>query len=417
MILDDDQVPGCSYTVSPTSQTLGPGLEMGFITVISPDRCGWIARSSSDWIIITGPGTPIGGVANARYYVEPLGSPPDGNSNGREGIIDIIPAGATSPAASVRVIQNALSCTFSVSPLEMGANSRGDVLTISVAADQGCRWKAESLSDFISVFPVEGQGNGSVIVGVEEHVGSFRTGEVRVAGKIVKVHQATFICPEEFICELLPTMCNQTGSNLLGTSRRFRDEVLAANPRGQRYTRIYYDFSGEIVQQMIFHPSLVLRSLEIKERYLPVIEAMVKGEGPTLTEGDLEEIDAFLNTIGARGSSGLQEAIKGLRADLRDPLAHAEFGLKVTAGRRRELAPAGSGWWTEVSEWFSRGGARSRLNAGPARIQTRSEGDRIANAREAFGKLPMRFELNQGRDGPASEVHRARPWLQPLSVA
>ncbi|HKQ73370.1 MAG TPA: SBBP repeat-containing protein [Blastocatellia bacterium] len=423
VILDDDQVPGCSYTVSPTSQTVGPGLEEGAFTVISPDRCGWTASSADDWII-TSPGTPLGGVHTSTYRVEPNEGPSDGSSNRREGKINIIPIGATTPAASVVVIQAGLSCTFSVSPLEIGASSRGGPHFISVRAPQHCPWKAESRSSFIGVStlsgeaPGEGEGNGTVVVGVQEHVGSFRTGEILVAGQIVKIHQATFICPEEFICELLPTTCDQTGSNLLGTSRRFRDEVLAANPRGQRYTRLYYDFSGEIVQQMIFHPSLVLRSLEIKERYLPVIEAMVMGQGPTLTVGDLEEIDGFLNTIGARGSSELQGAIKVLRADLRDPQAHAEFGVKVIAGPKRELAPAVGGWWPKFSDWFSWDGARSRPDTTPVRIQKKSESDRISNPREAFGKLPMRFELNQGQsDSRANFIARGPGYSLFLSPA
>ncbi|MGH9768830.1 MAG: SBBP repeat-containing protein [Blastocatellia bacterium] len=400
-ILDDDQVSGCTYTVAPTSQIRGPGREEGVFTVISPPGCGWIARSGADWIRILGAGSPLGDNSTARYYVELNESPPDGSSNRREGKIDIIPLSASTPAASFTVIQEGLGCTFGVSPLEMGASSSGQILRISVAAPEGCRWKTEILSNFIGfLFPNagDGSGNGFVSLFAREHIGSFRTGKVRVAGQIVQIHQATFICPEEFLCDLLPNLfCNRPGSNLLGTSRQFRDEVLAKNPRGQRYTRLYYDFSSEIVQQMIFHPSLVLRSLEIKERYLPVIEAMVKGEGATLTEGDLEEIDGFLNTIAARGSRELQDAIKGVRADLRDPQAHAEFGVKVTAGPKRELVSVVGGRLPVVGDLLSWVGARSRSDSPPARIQAQSGSDKGSQAREAFGKLPMSFELNQGQ--------------------
>ncbi len=398
-ILDDDQVSGCSYTVSPTSQIRGPRRETGIFTVISPPGCGWTAKSDVGWIRPIGGGTPLGGAATAQYGVEPNENPPDGSSNRREGKINIIPLGASTPAASITVIQEGLSCTFSVSPLEAVADSRGDDLTISVAAPEDCRWTAESLSDFISFFPDsdKGSGNGSTLILVKEHVGSFRSGQVRVAGQIVQIHQATFICPGEWICTVLPVFCDRPGSSLLGTSRRFRDEVLATSARGQRYTRLYYDFSSEIVQQMIFHPSLVLRSLEIKERYLPVIEAMVKGQGATLTEGDLEEIDGFLNTIAARGSSGLQETIKGLCADLRDPRVHAEFGLKVTAGPKRELVSVVGGPLPVVGDWLSWVGGRSRSDTPPARIQTQSGSDKVTKTREAFGKLPVRFELNQGQ--------------------
>src|SRR5262245_50157282 len=124
---------------------------------------------------------------------------------------------------------------------------------------------------------------------------------------------------------------------------------------------------------MIFHPSLVLRSLEIKERYMPVIEAMVRGKDVTLTEGDLEEIDNFLNSIAARGSRELQETIKGVRADLRDPRTHAEFRVKVIAGSKRES------------------------NGSPAPVRPQPANDQAAWVRGSFGNLPMRFELNEGQ--------------------
>src|SRR5262245_65697725 len=124
---------------------------------------------------------------------------------------------------------------------------------------------------------------------------------------------------------------------------------------------------------MIFHPSLVLRSLEIKERYMPVIEAMVRWKDVTLTEGDLEEIDNFLNSIAERGSRELQDVIKGVRSDLRDPRTHAEFRVKVTAGPKRES------------------------NAPPAPVRPQSANDQAAWVRGSFGKLPMRFELKQGQ--------------------
>src|SRR5262249_19538089 len=155
-------------------------------------------------------------------------------------------------------------------------------------------------------------GSGSVSLTVYKNTSSFRMGLAFIADQKITIYQNTPDCPEEFFCAIAPGLCAPSNFNPLGASRRFRDEVLAKSSRGQRYTKLYYDFSGEIVQQMFFHPSLVLRSLEIKERYLPVIEAMVKGEGATLTEGDLDEIDGFLNAIAARGSPELQATMKGL---------------------------------------------------------------------------------------------------------
>ncbi|MCI0489287.1 MAG: SBBP repeat-containing protein, partial [Blastocatellia bacterium] len=128
----------------------------------------------------------------------------------------------------------------------------------------------------------------------------------------------------------------------INQSRSFRDKVLAKTPRGQRYTQLYYKFSTEAVGLMMLSPSLILRSRDIFERYKPVIGAMVKGEPVTLTQGDIEEIDGFLNAFASKGSSELRETLKGLCEDLRDQQVHREFNITVTDGPKRELPAQGT---------------------------------------------------------------------------
>jgi len=66
--------------------------------------------------------------------------------------------------------------------------------------------------------------------------------------------------------------------NVVSVSRNFRDDVLAKTPRGQRYTQLYYKLSTEAVAIIMLNPMVVLRSHEVMERYLPVVQSMVKGE-------------------------------------------------------------------------------------------------------------------------------------------
>lgn len=140
------------------------------------------------------------------------------------------------------------------------------------------------------------------------------------------------------LCAVETSAAGTTGAEAtLSAARNFRDSVLAGSPRGQNYARLYYQHSTEAVQLMMFNPLLILRSREILERYKPLVEAMASGEAVTLTEGDLDEIDQFLNSFAAKGSGELQNAIKGMRRDLRDPQMHAEFGIRLTSGPKREL--------------------------------------------------------------------------------
>jgi hypothetical protein len=151
------------------------------------------------------------------------------------------------------------------------------------------------------------------------------------------VYQDAEDCSIALVCRFFPGSCITLSGSVITAARSFRDDVLAKSPRGKAYTDLYYKFSSEAVQIMMFNPMLMLHSRETIERYKPVIESMVKGEQVTLTPGDLAEIDGFLNSIAAKGGPQLQEAVKQVCEDLRDPQVHAEFGITLTEGPKREM--------------------------------------------------------------------------------
>jgi hypothetical protein len=123
----------------------------------------------------------------------------------------------------------------------------------------------------------------------------------------------------------------------LNAMRRFRDSKLAKSKRGQHYTRLYYKLSSEAVPMMLLNPMMVLRSQEMIERYMPVVRDIADGREVTLTRGDLDEIDDFLNYFAEKGSGELKQTGKSLRDDLRNPEVHRELGITVTPGQRRAV--------------------------------------------------------------------------------
>ena len=128
-----------------------------------------------------------------------------------------------------------------------------------------------------------------------------------------------------------------TSTHLTG-ARKFRDEVLSKNERGLRYTRDYYRFSAEASRIILFNPMLMLKSREIIERYKPVIDSMVAGEKVVLTESEIDEIDEFLSSFGAKAGSELKRTLDEVRMDLRSPTVHSEFNIRITGGGRRPLS-------------------------------------------------------------------------------
>ena len=224
---------------------------------------------------------------------------------------------------------------------------------VFVTAPPGCNWQGVSDVNWISLTacssnPLTG-GSGACSITVSDNQGGFRIGSINIGGQYIRVTQEpdTVDCPVELVCSILPSACDSARSanaisdtGTLELSREFRDQKLARTPRGKRYTELYYKFSSEAVQITLLNPMLILRSREMIARYKPVLEAMVKGEAVTLTEGDLDEIDGFLNSFASKGSPALKETVEGLRAELRDPQMHREFDITLTRGPKRE-SPSG----------------------------------------------------------------------------
>jgi hypothetical protein len=270
------------------------------------------------------------------------------------------------------------------------------------------------------------------------NTGPWRGGSVTVAGKVIGVFQNSPHCGFETFCRAFPAVCGVKASNILALSRSFRDHTLAQTQRGKAYTETYYRFSPEAVQIMMLNPILMLRSREVIERYKPVLESMVNGEPVTLTRGDLDEIDGFLNSFAAKGSPDFRQAIQRVCNDLHDPKAHEEFGISVTEGPKREM-PAqlfqsrnGEGGWLFMGSLmafaycfigtrrFDRKGRRllcvmltmllgvgqwsvasghSRFTASPGGLATQAANDRRAPLRLSGPrrKPALAFEANQGQ--------------------
>lgn len=97
---------------------------------------------------------------------------------------------------TVTVTQNAVPCTFTVSPTaQPTAPSSASTRTVSIAvAPAGCgpsNWTATSNAAFLSVSPATGTGNGTVTISVAANAATTsRTGTVSVAGTTLTITQA-----------------------------------------------------------------------------------------------------------------------------------------------------------------------------------------------------------------------------------
>ncbi|PYS55308.1 MAG: hypothetical protein DMF76_26115, partial [Acidobacteria bacterium] len=191
-------------------------------------------------------------------------------------------------------------------------------------------------------------------------------------------------------CPITRASSNKGTINL---SRQFRDEVLAQTPRGQKYTQAYYRFAGEVVELLVFNPRLLWRTSQALERYKPIMQTLVsRAEAPTesaqraaisVSPQDLEAVDDLLKDIEAKASQQLRQTLAEIRSDLRDSQVQAEFGVKV--------GPGDSDLPSLPGDDGAKGPMRSVSTYPP------NDSTMAARATEAYGNLPLRFEINQGQ--------------------
>jgi Domain of unknown function (DUF5666)/Putative binding domain, N-terminal/Viral BACON domain len=170
--------PGCEFTVSPQSESVGAGGGDGTIRVTaSASSCAWTAVSNVAWITLS-PGGGNGN-GNVRFVVA-------ANSGGaRSGTLTVARATITVTQAA------AAACEFDVSPRTASFEARGGEESIRVdPSGSNCAWTAVSHAPWITLSTGGGSGSGRVRYAVASNPGPARTGTMTIANATVTVTQA-----------------------------------------------------------------------------------------------------------------------------------------------------------------------------------------------------------------------------------
>ena len=173
----------CTYSISPTSQSIGDIGDSGNVSVTSPGGCSWTVTSNDDWITVTS-GDSGNGSGTVGYSVA---ANPDASS--RTGTITI--AGET-----FTVTQDGISCTYSISSTSQSFGNIGGSGNVSVTSPGDCSWTVTSNDDWITV-TLGDSGNGSGTVGYSVAANpdaSSRTGTITIAGETFTVTQDGISC-------------------------------------------------------------------------------------------------------------------------------------------------------------------------------------------------------------------------------
>ena len=168
---------GCTYSISPTSQSMGSSGGTGNVSVTAASGCSWPAISNVSWISITSNSSGTGN-GTVNYSVSANSS-----STSQTGTMTI--AGQT-----FTVKQSA--CSYTISPTSQSFNSRGGTGSIRVSCQTDCSWTASSNVSWITITSdSSGNGNGKATFSVSSNSStSSRTGTLIVAGRTFKVTQS-----------------------------------------------------------------------------------------------------------------------------------------------------------------------------------------------------------------------------------
>jgi hypothetical protein len=171
------QSSGCTYTINPTSRTHTAGSGTAGIGVTTQTGCAWTSVSNNSWITLTQFSDQGVGNGTSDYVVAANTGPQ------RTGSITI--AGQT-----YTVTQNALVCTYTLSPTSRTHTPASGGGSISMAAGTGCPWTATSNNSWITVTSgSSGTGGGTTNYSVTANTGAQRTGTLSVGGQTFTVTQ------------------------------------------------------------------------------------------------------------------------------------------------------------------------------------------------------------------------------------
>lgn len=92
---------------------------------------------------------------------------------------------------------------------------------------------------------------------------------------------------------------------------RVEDEILSQTPEGQHYIELYYANGPEIIQLLSNDPTLKDEAIATLQLWEPNLQALVDGQGGnvTITSGQVQAVQTFLDHLYAAGSPALRQTI------------------------------------------------------------------------------------------------------------
>ena len=167
--------PGCTYSLATTAMNVSQSGGSSQVAIITPNGCGWSARSNVGWMTIVG--SPFGsGPAVVTFAVEATAGA------SRTGTLTI--------AEQTLTVVQAAGCSYVVDPTFHNAGNSGGSGSVAVQTAAGCIWSSASGAPWITITEgASGNGPGKVAFTIAANAGTARQASLTVAGQAVAVTQ------------------------------------------------------------------------------------------------------------------------------------------------------------------------------------------------------------------------------------
>jgi hypothetical protein len=166
----------CSFSISPTSQSVAASGATGSVAVTTTSGCAWTSVSGASWVTVTS-GASRSGSGSTGFTVAANTA-----TTARSATLTI--------AGKTFTVNQAAACSYTVTPVSVTAATAGVSGTIAVVTQSACAWSGSSPVGWITLTGA-GPGNGNASYTVAANTGTVpRTATLTVAGTSVVVTQA-----------------------------------------------------------------------------------------------------------------------------------------------------------------------------------------------------------------------------------
>lgn len=174
---------GCTFAISPASQSMASGGDTATIAVTTTSWCAWTATSSDpSWLSVSGPSA---GTGNGSVTVVAAGNP----AGPRTATVTI---GGQAFTAS----QAAAACSYALTPATQSAPAGASTVTLTLTTSSWCGWSASSDSTWLTISSgATGIGPATIAAAVAANGGGARTAAITAAGLTATVSQAASLLP------------------------------------------------------------------------------------------------------------------------------------------------------------------------------------------------------------------------------